>query len=261
MADCIIPLTHSFRFGPRSGIGRLVRAIRRGDWETVRDCLDDPDLPDVRLEEMPDARRLPELLTPAVRERFVPCLRAIEPRDRLRMMGGFRILCAHRQGVAGVVEVNRLVEQLLVRQGVLPGTSAWYDGRPVLITRNDYRLNLFNGDVGVIGPAEPGSSDLRAFFPEAGERLRALPPGRLPPHETVYAMTVHKSQGSEFDDVLIILPERRSPVVTRELLYTAVSRARRTVTLLATREVVAAATAIPVQRASGLRERLWGADQ
>jgi exodeoxyribonuclease V alpha subunit len=126
-----------------------------------------------------------------------------------------------------------------------------------MVTRNDYGLGLFNGDVGVLWPDASGGGSLRAFFPVAGGGLRAVPPGRLPPHETVYAMTVHKGQGSEFDEVLLVLPDRPSPVLTRELLYTAVTRARRRVEIWGTESVVAAAVGARVQRTSGLRDALW----
>jgi exodeoxyribonuclease V alpha subunit len=127
----------------------------------------------------------------------------------------------------------------------------------VLVTQNDYQLSLFNGDVGIVFP-DTASGGLGACFAAADGSARVLAPSRLPPHETVFAMTVHKSQGSEFDDVAVVLPDERSPLLGRELLYTAVTRARRSVTLYADEAAVRAAVARRVERASGLGELLWG---
>ena len=130
----------------------------------------------------------------------------------------------------------------------------WYPGRPVLVLRNDYVLKLFNGDIGITLRDESGA--LMVFFPEPAGGLRAVAPVRLPQHETAFAMTVHKSQGSEFDEVLVLLPEQRSRVLTRELLYTAVTRARSTVTVCSGSGVLAAAISATTQRHSGLLARL-----
>jgi exodeoxyribonuclease V alpha subunit len=180
----------------------------------------------------------------------------------LRDIGRFKVLCAHRRGAGGVAELNRLTERMLVRQGRIrlppPRTSPWYPGRPVLVTQNDYRLGLFNGDIGVaLSAASGGSEDLTVFFQDAAGGLRRCPPHRLPEHETVFAMTVHKSQGSEFDEVLLSLPEEDSPVLSRELIYTALTRARRRFTLVGRREVLAAAIERRIERTSGLRDALW----
>ena len=149
--------------------------------------------------------------------------------------------------------------------GLLQGQGDWYDGRPILITSNDYALELFNGDVGVIAPdlaASAASVDGRplvAFFPGAGAApARRFPPGQLPPHDTVFAMSVHKAQGSELDEVALVLPEQVSPIVTRELIYTGITRAKRTVKIFGSRTVLEHAIGARVQRASGLGERLWG---
>jgi exodeoxyribonuclease V alpha subunit len=154
------------------------------------------------------------------------------------------------------VLVNAKIEHLLVERGLLRVDSAAYAGRPILVTRNDYQLNLFNGDVGLIVATEdPGETE--ALFVASDGTLRRLSPSRQPPHETVFAMSVHKSQGSEFDEVAVLLPETVSPVVSRELLYTAVTRARRRVTVHAPVDIIRQAVSTPIQRASGLRDALW----
>jgi exodeoxyribonuclease V alpha subunit len=151
--------------------------------------------------------------------------------------------------------VNALAEEILAEAGLVRPEGPGYAHRPILITRNDHGLQLFNGDTGVILP-DPESGAPRAFFSGPDEGVRQFPPARLPPHETVYAMTVHKSQGSEFDRVLFVLPERESPVLTRELLYTGLTRARQRAELWADEGVFYAAVARRVSRSSGLRDAL-----
>ena len=154
--------------------------------------------------------------------------------------------------------MNALIERLLADDGKIRPDGQFYVGRPILITRNDYQLRLFNGDVGTISadPQRPGGRV--AVFVGADGMPRRIAPSRLPPHETVFAMSVHKSQGSEFDSVVVLLPDRPSPVVTRELLYTAVTRARQHAIVCASPSMLEHAVAQRTQRASGLREALWG---
>ena len=133
-------------------------------------------------------------------------------------------------------------------------------GRPVMVTKNDYPLRLFNGDMGITLPDPDGNQELRVFFPSADGEVRKFPPLRLPEHETVYALTVHKSQGSEFDRVLLILPDRDAPVLTRELIYTGITRAREQVEIWGEETTFCRALSRRIQRSSGLREALWGAD-
>jgi exodeoxyribonuclease V alpha subunit len=130
----------------------------------------------------------------------------------------------------------------------------WYAGRPLLVTENDYGLRLYNGDTGVVVASAPDR--VSAAFERRGEIVE-FSPARLEAVETVYAMTVHKSQGSQFGTAAVLLPPPASPVLTRELLYTAVTRAREQLILAGTEETIRAAVARPAARASGLRERLW----
>ena len=172
------------------------------------------------------------------------------------------MLAAHREGTLGVAGLNAALVEALAREGTLPpdaAASSWYHGMPVLVTENDHQLELYNGDVGVILRDGSGGGQLRAWFRAGVSGVRGVAPSRLPAHEAVFAMTVHKSQGSEFDEVVLVLPAASSPVLTRELLYTGVSRARKRVTVVGSAEVLRAAIAERVQRASGIREALWGA--
>jgi exodeoxyribonuclease V alpha subunit len=249
----VIHLTRSYRFGPDSGIGRLARAIHEVDPAEVLTLLTRS--PDLQLLQ-PSAADLGRTLEPLIDEGFGPYLGPGGPDARLEALGRFRILCAHRRGPFGVEALNPLAESILARRRGLAPRGPLYRGRPVLITANDYQQRLFNGDVGLIDRDDDG--DLRAFFPDADDGLRAIAPSRLPPHETVFATTIHKSQGSEFDHVLVVLPSSPSPVVTRELLYTAVTRARQRVTVVGTDEVIEHAVKTPVKRASGLGDLLVG---
>lgn len=253
LADCVIELGHSWRFGADSDIGRLARAINAGDAEAALALLADPSAEAVALIEPDSPSALPALLGQLVRAGFGPSLQPGDPARRLERFDRFRLLAALRSGPAGVDGLNALVERALAGEG-LRAEGAFYPGRPIMITRNDYGLGLFNGDVGLVladGPA----GRLRAHFPGLAEPVS---PARLPACETAFALTAHKSQGSEFDGLVLVLPPKASPVVTRELLYTAVTRARERVTLVGSPTVLRTAIESPIQRASGLRGLLWG---
>lgn len=161
-----------------------------------------------------------------------------------------QVLCAHRTGASGVAGWNTLVER---RLGV-SGGSSWYAGRPIMVTRNNRALGLNNGDVGVVVPA-PGEDRMDAALPQ-GKEVRRVPVSRLEEVETVHALTIHKSQGSEYGHAIVVLPEKSSRILTRELLYTGVTRARDQVTIVGSREVIEAAIERPIRRATGLAERI-----
>ncbi|MGD9764513.1 MAG: exodeoxyribonuclease V subunit alpha, partial [Candidatus Binatia bacterium] len=224
IGDAVVALRHSYRYSAGGGIGRLARAINAGDpaatWEALQTG------GEIQWFEADDERAIAALLQPLIRDGLAPYWEARSAAHRLRALEGFRILCAHRRGPAGVETINAQVEDTLAASGVInpAGEGQWYEGRPILITRNDYGLRLFNGDVGVVARADDGSH--LAVFLDANGAPRSLSPARLPAHETVFAMSVHKSQGSEFDVAVVVLPPEPSPIVSRELLYTGVTRAR-----------------------------------
>ena len=255
----------NFRFAADSGPGRLAADISGARAEAVQAWLRGGEEASVKW--FDDEGRV---LTPAAVEylvagfaRYFDTVRqnVFDRASIITAFDAFRVLCAVRDGARGVDRINELLdaharESLESLAGRYEGDSRsrWYAGRPVLVARNDYVLNLMNGDVGVALPDESGS--LKVYFADTTGGFRAIAPTRIPPHDTAYATTVHKAQGSEFDEVMLILPDRPSQVVTRELLYTAVTRARQRVTLCAGEAVIRAAIDSPTRRFSGLRARL-----
>jgi len=262
LSSCIVELRKNFRFGVDNGIFALSQAINDGEVAQVERLLSDKDgrRDGLGSDNLPSPSQLKERLSEAVLTGFGEAMRMREPLATLQALSRFRILCALRQGPYGVEAVNRLVEEILREARLIPARERWYAGRPVMVTRNDYDLRLFNGDVGVILP-HPDSGEPRAWFLGADNTLRDVSPLRLPEHETVFAMTVHKSQGSEFERVLFLLPDRESPVLTRELIYTGVTRASQRVEVWFDAGILRAALAQTVERTSGLREALWGGEQ
>ncbi|MCG5052664.1 MAG: exodeoxyribonuclease V subunit alpha [Myxococcales bacterium] len=251
LADGCILLTRSRRYDPESGIGALARAVNAGDAAAAVAVAEAGR--DVRL--LPQGPGLHGRMVDDVRAVFAG-LRSLPPRERLTRLSRFKILCAHRKGPHGAEQVNRDLEALLVRDGSIDASRTWYDGRPLLVTANDPVLELWNGDVGIVCVDPVTGVPLAHFAGAEGQGTRAFAPARLPPHETVFAMTVHKSQGSEFEHVALLLPDKPSAVLTRELVYTAITRARRRVDIYGAAEVLAAAITRRVQRASGLRDAL-----
>ncbi len=253
LRDAAVELRTSYRFRGRPGLGGLARAIRRQDADRALEILRAgsglPGRGDVELRPPPEAAA--EALKP-IRGDLERVLAADSPAAALERLDRFRILCATRRGPWGVEHLNHLVERHLEAHG-LETVERWYRGRPILITANDYQAGLFNGDLGVCWPGDRG---LLAWFPAGGGELRRLPLAKLPAHDTAWAMTVHKSQGSEFDRVLLTLPPADVAVLSRELLYTGTTRARRRLHLVATDEIVRRTIARRGRRASGLVEAI-----
>lgn len=182
-------------------------------------------------------------------------LTASSPEQAFVAMEKFRFLCALRRGPDGVKGINTLVTQVLRRAGLIsPQNTEWYQGRPIIILRNQYEMQLFNGDTGILW--QDGKGRLRAWFRRPDNTLSSISPARLPEHETAYAITIHKAQGSEFDQVLLLLPEEESRVLSQELLYTGITRARKRLIFCASPEIRAITVRRKTQRFSGLAEKL-----
>jgi exodeoxyribonuclease V alpha subunit len=255
--DRIVELRHNYRFGAESGIGDLSRAIREGSREEALSILGDGGLGDLGFRAAPRPRDLSRALGEAVTAGYGDYMQGDGPAEIFSRFNRFRILCALREGPYSVGALNAAVQAILAREGCLRPGRLWYEGRPVMVTRNDYGLRLFNGDVGIALADPDAGGALRVFFPAPDGSMRTFEPYRLPEHETVFAMTVHKSQGTEFDRVLLVLPETDARVLTRELLYTGVTRARKRVDLWAGEEALGAALSRRIERVSGLRDALW----
>jgi len=259
--DSVVWLTRSFRFDAGSAIAAAAARVRDGDAAGLLAQLREE--PSAALQWIDDAG---ESLSAATLERvaagFAPFWQALReaPQDVPALMQAFerfRVLCAQREGPRGTQALNQRADEWA--RATLPPTPAdeaspWYAGRPVMVLRNDPVLRLFNGDIGLALPAVDGRMWVHFAAAEGG--LRAVPASRLPPHETAYALTVHKAQGSEYDEVLVMLPAQANRVLTRELLYTALTRARQKVQLVAGPAVLQAAVDTPTRRHSGLLARL-----
>ncbi len=255
--DCVVQLQRSFRFSKESGIHAISHAVNRGDGRRAIGLLREKRFGDIRWVALPQRKALPVAIEKKVIVGFEGYLKAGDIYEAFKLFDRFRILCALRKGSYGVERINLEVEQILSDRGLIEAKRSWYRGRPLLITRNDYNLGLFNGDVGIIWPDVSGDSDLTAFFRSADGTVKRFHPVRLPEHETVYAMTVHKSQGSEFDTVLFVLPDKDYPVLTRELIYTGITRAKEDVEIWAKEDVFNVAVSRRTERMSGLRDALW----
>ncbi len=264
LGECTVFLEKSYRFRPDSGIGRLAALIRAGASLSRRPHskssseaflgAGSPD-PEVIFQTF-TADNLPHALKSVVQEFFLPLVQAKSVEEAHDRLDAFRILCALRETAFGVASVNALVEEVLARMGKIPWGSRHYQGRPVLVTQNDYDVQLFNGDVGILWP-DAADGRLKAWFRRVDGGFRKVRVLRLPPHETAYAMTVHKAQGSEFRRVLLILPDQDAKVLTRELVYTAVTRARESVEIWARADILETAVQRRTERRSGLSTRLW----
>jgi exodeoxyribonuclease V alpha subunit len=247
--DAVVRLVKSYRFEKQPGIGALADAVRRGSAANALAVLADGARSDATRRDA--TRSAAELLAPLA-EAVNDYLAAETPAQALERFEAFRVLCALRDGPAGVTGLNEQIERWLRARGI-PTRARWYEGRPVLITSNDQATGLFNGDVGV---TTISGGQARVWFRDGNGQPRAVAPARLPAHETAWAMTVHKSQGSEFGQVVLVLPPEDSRLLTRELLYTGVTRARTSVDIVGDPELLQLGIERATVRASGLAARL-----
>ncbi|MBV8999599.1 MAG: AAA family ATPase, partial [Solirubrobacterales bacterium] len=250
----IVMLERVHRYG--AGIARVADAIRRGDSDDAVAALDDaPGEVTWLRTDVQESGAGPELVRQRALAAGLEVAAAARDGDAPRALAAlsrFRLLCAHRRGPYGVSDWTVRIQGWLAAH-IEDIELRDYVGRPLLVTENDYELGLYNGDTGVIVQSDGGHAS--AVF-ERGRELMHFSPLRLGVVETVYAMTVHKSQGSQFDTAAVLLPSSSSRILTRELLYTAITRARRELILVGSEDAVRGAVERPVARASGLAERL-----
>ena len=253
LRDSLCLLQKSYRFGSDSGIGQLAAAVNHGDRAAIRAVLSGA-FDDIEKKPLQTGEEYLAMLEDALQgyQRFLQCVQQqAAPEAVIAAFGEYQLLCALREGPFGVTGLNEKLEQALARERkiIRQPHSRWYEGRPVMISRNDSALGLFNGDIGV---ALDRGQGLRVWFQMPDGSVKSVQPSRLPEHDTAWAMTVHKSQGSEFDHAVLILPAQISPVVTRELVYTAITRARKRLSLYADERVLAQAVTTRTERRSGL---------
>lgn len=250
LGDAVVLLTHSHRFAGDSGIGELARRINGGDAAGTLNLLREGRA-DLAWQAEPSQAALLERLE----QGYAPYLKAArrgDPAAAFAAFNAFRALTAQREGPWGVGGLNEALEARIKRRYSLAERERWYPGRAVMVRQNDYALGLFNGDIGLCLAGEHG---LRVYF-EGDEGFRAFAPARLPSHDSAFAMTVHKSQGSEFSEVLLALPESPSPLLTRALFYTGITRAKHKVEIWGLPARLAEAVNTRAERAAGLAQRL-----
>lgn len=253
LRDSLCLLQKSYRFGSDSGIGQLAAAVNRGDKSATR-AVFGQGFSDIEHKPLHTTEEYQQMLDDALAgyARYLSLVHSnAAPAEVIAAFGEYQLLCALREGPFGVSGLNERLEQVLSRQRQITRSphSRWYHGRPVMIARNDSSLGLFNGDIGI---ALDQGQGIRVWFPLPDGTIKSVQPGRLPDHDTAWAMTVHKSQGSEFDHAALILPQQIVPVVTRELVYTAITRARRRLSLYADERVLMQAITTRTERRSGL---------
>ena len=280
--DSLCMLKHSHRFKGDAGIGKLAEAVNHGSlndilgiWQKQYDELSwlGHGALSANLQENIG---LVTLVNQSV-EFYRPYLQAIQQLsvaysvgmsdgdstavDVIDKFNEYRLLCATRNGHYGVEGINKQLADILTKRNLVDATQEFYLGRPIIIQSNDYNLGLFNGDIGIILQDSAKPDRLMAHFVQADGSILKVLPARLPTHETCFAMTVHKSQGSEFDRVAFIMqPKPTQPqwqLLTKELLYTAITRAKFHFVCLGTRQVFEHAATHATKRASGLAGKLW----
>lgn len=256
IANAIALLRVTYRFGAHSGIGALAGQVKRRQGQQALQTLRDGSYQDLGWIDADGAAvASPHCIDWAV-QRYAEHFEQPNVQQAMQCFEQARVLCAMRRGPFGVTALNERITEALARRGLVKarGDSGHYRGRPILITRNDYASGLFNGDIGLVWPDEQGEE--RAWFAgagsEAGSELRAISLHRLPEHETAWCLSVHKSQGSEFEQVLLLLPAEDNAVLSREMLYTGITRAKAELTVHASEESLLQACETATRRSSGL---------
>jgi exodeoxyribonuclease V alpha subunit len=246
----IIELQRSHRFTSNSGIGKLSKAIITNDSNTLKDII---------YQNTDTAITIDQEYNKNIFDTFVEGYEEyILEKDiakALQKLGSLRVLVAVKDGEQGLYRVNTKIEDALRNRGLIRKDHIFYEHRPIIVTKNNKDLNLYNGDIGIIRKDDNGN--LKAWFEDSDGKLRSIIPAYLTEAETVFAMTIHKSQGSEYNHILVILPDNsENRLLTRELLYTAVTRAKTNVIIQAREKMILSTAAAEVQRGSGIEERL-----
>lgn len=252
--NLIIGLNHSYRFDNSKGIGSLSRAVNNGDFNEALKIIRCDSSGEIEPERLPSRAELQAKLKNRIISFFTSIASSPSVDEAYKELQKFRILLGAREGFYGALSINIMAEEILKNEGLLEMNSQFYHGRPVLINKNDYKLNLFNGDNGLIWREKDGRA--RAYFMATDGKLKSYSPLSLPEHETSFAMSVHKTQGSEFETILLILPDNESKLLTRELVYTAITRAKKKAGIWYRENTLRKAVENITGRSSGLKDKL-----
>lgn len=246
----VIELQISRRFNDEEGIGKFSKAIIANDTDVLESFMDKPADKQVTIDADYNEKIFEDLISG-----YAGYINEPDVALALKKINKCRVLCAVREGEQGVYAVNRSIESTLVKRGLIVITEDFYNHRPIMVTSNNYELGLFNGDIGIIRNDVNGVP--MAYFEDAETHIRSVLPAYIAHAETVFAMTIHKSQGSEFEKVLIVLPKQEDiKILTRELLYTAVTRAKEKVIIQGSKKTILKAAERKVRRASGIQDRI-----
>jgi len=239
----VVELQHSFRFSDDGGIGKLSKAIISNQPEEISSFFENKD------EQVLTDTGYTEEIFNEFAANYAEYIQENDIKTALKKLNNQRILCAVREGDRGVYALNRKIEKYLHGKGLISPGSEFYENRPMMVTGNNYELGLFNGDIGIVREG-------RVWFESADGSLKSVLPAFLENVETVFAMTIHKSQGSEFSRVLTVLPENQDlALLTAELLYTAVTRAKNQIIIQGSRELLLHCAGSRVERSSGIADR------
>jgi exodeoxyribonuclease V alpha subunit len=252
ISDAVGLLHKSYRFSSHSGIAKLASQVNSGQGREAFDLVTQGSYEDLVWLNAHQDQLNPRCLEWAV-ERYSKYLEEDDIQKALFLYEQYRVLSALHHGSFGIEHLNQEIAARLQDQGLIRGGRE-YHGKPVMVTVNDYEINLFNGDIGLLW--RDGNDGLRAWFPAGRDTPRSVSVRQLPQHECAFALTVHKSQGSEFDEVMLVLPDEMNRILSRELVYTGITRAQTHVTIQGNPEVFVEACQRRVERTSGLGPRL-----
>ncbi|MGB8705704.1 MAG: exodeoxyribonuclease V subunit alpha [Gillisia sp.] len=253
LQDHITELQFSYRFQKHREIGRLSKAIINNNENELGSFYEKSySSREIEIDPAYDQKLFHEFI-----EGFNTYIEEKDTAEAIRKLNRLRILAVIRKGQQGIEGLNEKAEKYLNKKGYLKKGKTFYENRPVMVTKNHPDLNLFNGDIGIVRPAEDNSDKMKLWFLDEKGKAKSYPPGLLTDVETVFAMTIHKSQGSEFDSVFMVMPKTEElALLTRELLYTGITRAKQSLKIQGTIEVLKAAAKARVKRASGVRDRI-----
>ena len=259
ISDNLVNLQKSHRFSAHSGVGKLAAAINSGLVRESFALFWDLEFEDIHWHPDKQQSQLVQQLLPIYKQ-YIAAVQQGDLATAFGCLSQQQVLCAQKNGKWGVFELNQMIEAELAYQGLIDMSREHYSGRPVMLSENDHVMKLFNGDIGVVMPDTDNRDVMKVWFVEPDGQFRGVLPNRLPPHDTVFAMTIHKSQGSEFANVHLCLPEKQSASLirglSRELLYTGLTRAKQSFALYGQKEVITHCINTRCKRSSGLAGRL-----